>query len=100
VIVLGILAFLGLVVGTTLLRGIVFQQLWAWFIAPQFALPELPLAEAIGLSLVVTFLVYQYDARKDDRKTGFAESLVEAGLASLLLNGTFYLVGAIVASYL
>ncbi len=96
------MAALGLVVvglcsmvGLTLLRGLVLQALWLWFVAETFALDPLTLVQAIGLSLIVSFLTYQYDARADDDKSA-AETIT---VASVLLNGFAYLVGAIVHSF-
>ncbi len=39
----------------TLLRGVVFQQLWGWFVADTFHIQTLGLVEAIGLAFIVGF---------------------------------------------
>lgn len=100
--VLGIItATLGIMAGTTILRGIVLQALWGWFVAETFNIVELTLAQAIGLSLVVSFLTYQYDARNaDENDRGAVESLVLALMVSLMLNGFAYISGAIVHSFM
>lgn len=63
-VVLGLL-FLPL---TTTLYGATLAKLWEWFIADTFGVLALSTAEAVGVSLVVTFVTYQYDAvnRDDD----------------------------------
>lgn len=52
---------------TSIVYGATLAKLWEWFIADTFAVKALSTAEAIGVSLVVTFVTYQYDAKaKDD----------------------------------
>ena len=41
------------------LNGFAVQQLWAWFIAPTFHLPELTIPVAYGISLFVSFVAKQ-----------------------------------------
>lgn len=57
-----------LVVGT-LWRGFVLHILWGWFMVPIFGLPALSVVAAIGVSLVVSFMTFQYVYAKDDRET-------------------------------
>lgn len=54
---LAILAVLGvpaLIALMSIWRGFVAVKLWAWFVVPQFGLAPLPIAIAIGLSLLVS----------------------------------------------
>jgi hypothetical protein len=60
---------------TTSLNGWALSKLWAWFIIPVFAAPALSIPYAIGLSLIVGYLTYQYDARKEE-----ADKKEEVGL--------------------
>jgi len=73
-VILGFVSlFFVLLVVSTLLNGWVFSILWAWFIIPVFGLPALTIGQAIGLSMVVTFLTYQYvDNQKSDKETNYA----------------------------
>ncbi|MBA7601153.1 hypothetical protein ES703_08220 [subsurface metagenome] len=41
-----------------ILHGWVLSLLWRWFFVPTFGLPVLRLVEAIGIALVVRFLIY------------------------------------------
>jgi len=75
---------LSFMVGGTLLRGYVFVKLWRWFIVPTFDLNPLRIVEAIGLSMVVGFLV----AKKRD-----FEPEEDKDFMTLLLKGIFWLVG-------
>lgn len=52
-----LLATLLVVMGTSIVYGITLSVLWGWFIAPTFGLPPLGIAEAIGLSVVVGYLM-------------------------------------------
>lgn len=47
--------------------GHVLTILWAWFATPIFALPALTLPQAIGLSLIASFLTHQ--STKQEVKT-------------------------------
>ncbi len=89
--VLGVIAAMaiGLVV-----RGMVLQALWGWFVASKFGIATLGLADAIGLALLVSLLTYQYDARTPDEAKPYP--LTEALVAGLAMSGLAYLLGAIV----
>ena len=56
----GVVLAVGLMVITLvpslLMYGFVLSKFWAWFMVPQFGLPALGLASAIGVSLVATCL--------------------------------------------
>lgn len=58
-----LLAFIGtfgiLILGA-ILRGFVLVKFWGWFIVPIFALPMFGIAAAIGISMTVTCLTWQY----------------------------------------
>ena len=47
---------LALVIPQIIINGLVFRQLWTWFIVPPFDLPALGLAQAIGVMAVLRFL--------------------------------------------
>ncbi len=64
-------AFIGIIVGFAaflaigaIVNGYVFSILWGWFVVPVFHVPELGVATAIGLSMVVTYLTAHYDGDK------------------------------------
>jgi len=55
----GILAILGfpvLVALSAVTAGWVLSILWGWFVVPAFGIPALTIAQAIGVSYVVSFL--------------------------------------------
>ena len=62
-----IISFFGLAFLGAIWRGYAFSILWGWFIVPIFGLPVLSIPLAIGLSMVVSFLTYQFIHTVDDR---------------------------------
>lgn len=51
-----------------ILNGWVVSILWGWFVGPQFHLPSVGIAEAGGISLVISMLTYQDTPRDKDRE--------------------------------
>ncbi|MGH1470118.1 MAG: hypothetical protein ACRBCS_02935 [Cellvibrionaceae bacterium] len=62
-----------LLMANTILRGFVLCQLWAWFVVDTFSLPQLRVIEALGVSLIVSFLTISGTTNKSDRS--FNESM-------------------------
>ncbi|MCK9543757.1 MAG: hypothetical protein M0R03_17190 [Novosphingobium sp.] len=58
------LLFLLLIIPLTLLRGWVLLALYKWFIIPLGA-PEISMAHALGVALIVGFLTHTYTGKKD-----------------------------------
>jgi len=89
-----IIAILGvavlLIIGT-IWRGFVLSILWAWFAVPIFGLPALSITAAIGVALVIGFLVYQHqhyeDTRSDYQKIASSVGVVIFYPALVLLMG-------------
>lgn len=72
---------------TSIIYGATLAKLWEWFVADTFSIKAISTAEAIGLSLVVTFVTYQHDARNpDDDEFGWAKvlELILGGIARAL----------------
>lgn len=44
----------------TIINGYVLHLLWLWFMVPILGLPALTIGQAIAVSMVVSFLTYQY----------------------------------------
>lgn len=76
---------------TSIVYGATLAKLWEWFVADTFDVKALSTAEAIGLSMVVTFVTYQVDARHDDDDVDWQKivSLIFSGLARCLLALVF-----------
>lgn len=61
--------------------GYSFTILWAWFIVPTFGLPELTIAEAIGIRMVAAFISPKI-GKKDERP--FSEVMSDAVAFSIV----------------
>jgi len=68
--------------------GFALTILWGWFMVPTFGLPQLALAPAIGVAVVVGYLTHQYRPTEDakDKKAsrmaeGFAFMAMKPALA-------------------
>lgn len=94
-VILSLLAFVLLTVAA-IWRGYVLTILWAWFIVPVFHLPVLGVVAAIGISLVVTFLTFQFpepnpeDNRSVGEKTAHSIVMSLVWPAIALLSGWVY----------
>lgn len=64
---LGCVGLLAMIPLATVLNGMAFRTLWAWFVIPIFHLPSLTIAQAIGVSMVVSFLTYQSTSTDKDQ---------------------------------
>lgn len=97
----GVLTFtLGGVFVLTIIRGLVLQALWGWFIVTTFGLPELSLVEALGLSLVVGFLTMHIDNDDPDNDSRSAGEKAFAGMfAGLFLYTFVYVMGAVIHAF-
>jgi len=85
-------------IATTIWRGFVITHLWAWFVVSTFGLAPLTIVQAIGLSLIVAFLTFQYI--HDSDKENFAEKLVGAMVFSFIWPAMCLLIGYIVQLFL
>lgn len=61
-----VLAVLLLVVNAAV-HGLILSYLWGWFMVPLLGLPELLVSQAIGISMTVKYMTYQWaDVTIDD----------------------------------
>lgn len=70
-----ILLIFGAVAGTAvflavayLLYGWALHLLWLWFVVPIFGLPVISIGQAIGISMIVSFLTEQYIPKPKETK--------------------------------
>lgn len=64
----GAVGFFAFVALNAMWNGYVLTILWAWFVVPTFHLPQLAIAPAIGISMIVKYLTHQNDFEKGDRE--------------------------------
>lgn len=67
--VLGCILIVLLFTVSPLVSGFVTSQLWAWFIVPTFNAPTLNIPQAIGLTLIINWLVRDVSKDSDGDKT-------------------------------
>ena len=52
-------------------HGVVLRYLWQWFVTEPFGIRPLTLSMAVGINLIVAFMIYRVDTQKDeDKKDG------------------------------
>jgi hypothetical protein len=83
-VILAIIALPLIVVVSSIANGFVLTVLWSWFVIPIFSLPPLNIPQAIGISLVMSYLTHQKTESKNDDK-GILEQAI-----SLLLYVILY----------
>jgi len=57
---------IGIVIASSVLRGIVLVKLWQWFVVSSLGLPVLSIPVAIGISMIVSFLTTTRMPKEDD----------------------------------
>jgi len=69
----------------TIWSGYVLSVLWKWFFVSAFSVSDISIANAIGVSMVVNYMTYQYDSsnQRTDTRSG-TEQLVSSILYGLL----------------
>jgi len=63
--------------------GYVLSKLWAWFVVTTFSLPEISIATAIGLALIIGYLT-KGEEKVDTENKEFGELFLEATFKGLM----------------
>ena len=80
--------------------GWVLSVMWRWFFCHMFGLPVIGIAQAIGITLAVKFLTFQYSAVNVDREKSGAEKIAEAIAIGFVYPTISLFVGWIVKMFL
>jgi hypothetical protein len=64
-----------------LLHGFVLKTLWNWFMVPQFRLPALGIASAIGISIVMSMFTSNTGVKSDEDLSDRAVRVISHNLA-------------------
>ncbi len=92
---------LWMVVGP-IVRGLVLVKLWAWFLVPNLAVPQIGAAQALGIALLVSMLTHQVsgsDESKNEDKS--LSQIIGVGLlTSVLAPLIILLIGAIFHAFM
>jgi hypothetical protein len=75
-----VVALIGVVFGS-IFRGYALSVLWRWFVVSAFHLPEIGIAAAIGLSLLIGAF-----ANTNSKVESKYDSVLQAGVAALILS--------------
>ncbi len=83
------LVLLALVPFMSIINGALLAKLWEWFIADPFGAPYLSVVQAIGVAMVVGFLVFQYNDSEPEHRgwsaVGFTVGIACARYALTLI---------------
>ena len=75
-----------------IVNGYVLSILWSWFIIP-FGLPQLSIAHAIGVGMVMSFLTYQHQTSTEaDKEKAGINLVVVLIIRPLAILGVGYIV--------
>jgi hypothetical protein len=77
-----IILVVAIIAALILVRGFVFYKLWSWFLTP-LGLPEIGLAHAIGVGLVITYMTHQIMPADEKDRSG--ERLAYTLIGTLLV---------------
>lgn len=85
-LLIGIPLIFVLVSLSVVINGFVLKYLWIWFIVPVFHLPELTLAQAFGVAMVISYATYQHirEAKSEDPDWSAFHILVSRPATTLL----------------
>lgn len=76
--------------------GFALSVLWGWFVVPLFGVPNLTIAQAIGLSMVVGFLTYQYHDNHKKEEMSLAGKIIYLVLLAIIQPAVTLVIGYIV----
>lgn len=78
----------------SVLRGLTLDVFWDWFIsgpsAPFHSVPSITFVQALGLSLLISFLTFQPGAEKDDSDKDPTEVCIKLISTGFLFYGVFW----------
>lgn len=87
--VLAIIGMPALIFFSAVLNGWALSILWKWFIASTFEIRQITISQAIGISLIITYLTRSFSEKQEDKRehpflsnvlTAFLKPLVSLGI--------------------
>lgn len=72
-----------LIAGAIIARAWVMTVIWGWFVVPAFHMPELTIATALGLTILVGMFTHHLQDKKEE-KADIAQSIIKAFLQPLI----------------
>lgn len=94
----GLVLAVSILASSFVIKGLVIVKLWEWFVVP-LGQPELYIAWAIGLGMLVSYLTFRSDVTVRDKKSGWEALFAHLGI--LIVNSLLTLgIGWIVAQFM
>ena len=72
-------------------RWYLLTVLWAWFIVPQFNLPEATFGQIVAASLFWSLFTYKHDDQKTDSQKLFKRMIIVAGVMTLFMGIAWFI---------
>ena len=94
----GLTAFVLIIVLSTLFNGYALTKLWSWFVVPAFGVAPLGLTQAIGVSLIVSYLTHQI--HEEDKSRSTSETLIRSVAIAIMKPSLALLMGWIVTLFM
>jgi cytochrome bd-type quinol oxidase subunit 1 len=80
--------------------GYALSVLWDWFVAVTFGVESLSIPAAIGLSLIINYITYQYNEQESDSSISQSERLGKAVFMAMIRPSLALLTGWIVTMFM
>jgi predicted phage tail protein len=59
-------------------NGYVFSVMWGWFVVPAFHLPQVSVAVAIGISMIVGMLTHHLSQDQEKKKSDTTDAMISS----------------------
>ncbi len=80
----GIIGISLLIALSSIFNGYTLSILWEWFIVPVFGLPQLSVAPAIGIALVIGYLTHQSNPDVEEKERETSEKVARVIATSIV----------------
>jgi hypothetical protein len=79
--------------------GYVFSVMWGWFVVPTFHLPQVSVAVAIGISMIIGMLTHHLSQDGEKKKSDTADAIISSFSWAFLYPLFVYGIGYVVHSF-
>lgn len=77
---------IGFLVIAYLVDGLALKLLWNWFMVPTFGMKALSLVQAIGVGIVVGFMVQQHIPRDEDARKDMMVHIIFMPIITIIIG--------------
>ncbi|MBI5742648.1 MAG: hypothetical protein HZA25_02320 [Candidatus Niyogibacteria bacterium] len=92
----GFVSFVFLMIVNSIFNGYALSVLWGWFVVPTFNIPQLSVAAAIGIAIVVRYLTHQIPENGKGDEKSLGEQTARIAMVVIFRPSFALLVGYIV----